>query len=1165
MISSPKTAAPAADVGNVQPEKVSTNQRAVPLTYFSGRKWLALTWAQSNVYNPQTKAVTQKVGKSKQVTGYDYYGDLFGLTSCCLNDWLEAIEVNGKIMWAGGIARDEAHPHHSGDIVIPGVGTFRYYWGTEDQPADGLVLAGCGELHPRYLDQSYLVAKSVYFGNNNATPPTIRVLVERAARFAGLPEDRSREGTNGITAAAEVIGNDWFGLARPEIIDVDTWAALGATIRRDTPVAVPGDPEHIAAMGFISPYADRIQAVQSFLARILENYDAWLRRKDDKIEIGQFPHDGVVPGGLAELNFHDFIEPPTFDADDDDGDLITDAIVTHLERENNMEEDSQPSPNMAARDRIGEIREKQFARPFIVTGYQAREQANELAKFYSRPEEKCSVPIRRERIVGLRSGDRFILNDAPSSQRIVVRVTQRRDASDGGRVDLSLVQERGLAPLGYVPVPQQQPTLPSPDLVAIAHARMFQLPQKFGDFAPALAVVALAERPAAHTAGFHVNFSVAGVTYDEIARELKWALRASLAAGILGGAVTFTVNAAGFDLALLAAQSDAAKDDDTLLLFCGYEIMSVGNVVALGGGQYQLTVFRGRRGSAAAAHAGGDECFIIPRESLEILQHADFPRNTVNRYFKLATYTTIDGGEEQELADALALVLLFDDNAVASPAPLVLTAKAEAIFLSWTDRTKDDPTIIATDIWERDSGAVAPVPGVDLPTFSLLASGFNRGGLAQGAVKYYWIANRDTASTYSALIGPQNATAGAVPAGPTGPTGNSRERRYKRSTLVPATPTGNNPAGWTVDIPSGTDALWASEATKDGSGNVVGSWSTPQRLSGSVIFYTSGAPAGYTLIDGDTYFDIADSFKIYRYSGGSWIPSFQPLLKLDGNNNVSGLVKADGTDKAFVLVADKFQVWNGVSAEVPFEIVSGATYIKNAFIQQVAAGKITAGTIDVALALGVLGTFDAASGDNAFHVDSNGAKFGTPSGVHVEIRQYTTGAAAVMLYNGATLKGFWTYDGGTTFDNGGGVIQNVSTVNSQVLKALSSSDPRTIDAPLKTSGGAWIEKTLDQRGKAYFNDETSFNGKMKLLGTNHLEFNQDGSGNTYLAEGWGIQAHGDSTHPFQVRSAALCLDGCSGGGTSYTSGRLYFNDSVYLELVAGALFLNDANGYRALT
>ncbi len=772
MISSPKTPHPGADVGNVTARKVATNQRAIPLPFFGGRVELPLIWGQSRVYNVKTKAVTSKVGKSKQVTGYDYYGDLFGLTSCCLNDYLAGIELNGNMVWAGDIERGVDHPHHSGDIVVSGVGTFRYYWGTPDQPEDDLVLATCGEEHPHYPDQSFLVGREVYFGNNNSTPPTIRVVAERAARFAGLREDRSREGTNPVTLLAEMIGNDWFGLARPDVVDVATWAPMADAQVRSTPVPLEGAPDYTAAMGYISPLVDRVQACQSFIAQILENFDGWLRRKGEALEIGQFPHDGVIPEDLAEMSFHDFLAAPQFEDDDDSaGDIITDAIVIGPDRDNGMEDDSEPATNQAARNRIGETREKTFRRPFIITNYQRRELAGELVKFFSRAEEKCSVQIRRERVVGLRAGDRFILNDAPSSQRIVVRIAQRRDESVGGRVSLSLVAERGLAPLGYVPVPVPAPELPAPELVVIAQARIFQLPTLFADYAPAAAVVALAERPAAHVAGFTVHYATAGVTYDEIVTVGRWALRATLAAGITGADATFTVNAAGFELALLSAQSDAAKSDDALLLVCGYEVISIGDVTALGGGQYELDVLRGRRGSAAAVHAGAAECFIIRREDLTVLQHADFPRTTSNRYFKLASYTD---KEIQELADALAITFLFDDTEVGDVGTFAATGKAEAIYVSWTlpllPNGEPDPTIAMVELWERALGAAAPVDG-DPWQIEVLATGINRGGLAAGTQRDYYARLRDTANNKGGIVGPVSATAQAAATGATGAVG----------------------------------------------------------------------------------------------------------------------------------------------------------------------------------------------------------------------------------------------------------------------------------------------------------------------------------------------------------------------------------------------------------
>ena len=118
------------------------------------------------------------------------------------------------------------------------------------------------------------------------------------------------------------------------------------------------------------------------------------------------------------------------------------------------------------------------------------------------------------------------------------------------------------------------------------------------------------------------------------------------------------------------------------------------------------------------------------------------------------------------------------------------------------------------------------------------------------------------------------------------------------------------------------------------------------------VYYQSSAPTGGVYNAGDIWYDTDDSYKLYVRTGGAWVASFGPMLKLDGNNNISGLLKADGTDKSFVLVADNFQVWNGVSPEVPFEVVEDPSNplnqvvrIKNAQIQTVDAGKLTAGFI----------------------------------------------------------------------------------------------------------------------------------------------------------------------------------------------------------------------------
>lgn len=119
--------------------------------------------------------------------------------------------------------------------------------------------------------------------------------------------------------------------------------------------------------------------------------------------------------------------------------------------------------------------------------------------------------------------------------------------------------------------------------------------------------------------------------------------------------------------------------------------------------------------------------------------------------------------------------------------------------------------------------------------------------------------------------------------------------------------------------------------------------SVSQSISSTTIY------CGYN--NGDVWYDTDDSYKIYVYNGGSWTASFAPFPGIDTNGNVTGLVRVTGTESTFALLATKFQIIDPANpttktdANVPFEIVGGSVFIKNAQIQTVDAGKLTAGFI----------------------------------------------------------------------------------------------------------------------------------------------------------------------------------------------------------------------------
>lgn len=79
--------------------------------------------------------------------------------------------------------------------------------------------------------------------------------------------------------------------------------------------------------------------------------------------------------------------------------------------------------------------------------------------------------------------------------------------------------------------------------------------------------------------------------------------------------------------------------------------------------------------------------------------------------------------------------------------------------------------------------------------------------------------------------------------GQDGVDGNYIDFRFIRSTAEPATPIGATPAGWSNGIPTGTESLWFSTATKNASGQLLTVWSTPARITslGSPVPYDAGA------------------------------------------------------------------------------------------------------------------------------------------------------------------------------------------------------------------------------------------------------------------------------------------------------------------------------------
>lgn len=97
---------------------------------------------------------------------------------------------------------------------------------------------------------------------------------------------------------------------------------------------------------------------------------------------------------------------------------------------------------------------------------------------------------------------------------------------------------------------------------------------------------------------------------------------------------------------------------------------------------------------------------------------------------------------------------------------------------------------------------------------------------------------------------------------------------YIRSYNQPETPVGDNPPGWTMSMPDGDRPLWWSCGTFASTGNLVGTWSVPQRMSGIDRGKYRGAVSSFPTdpADGDSCLYTGPSvnglqqYHFYKYS-----------------------------------------------------------------------------------------------------------------------------------------------------------------------------------------------------------------------------------------------------------------------------------------------------------
>ncbi len=224
---------------------------------------------------------------------------------------------------------------------------------------------------------------------------------------------------------------------------------------------------------------------------------------------------------------------------------------------------------------------------------------------------------------------------------------------------------------------------------------------------------------------------------------------------------------------------------------------------------------------------------------------------------------------------------------------------------------------------------------------------------------YAWYSLVDTFGTANCQINGPIGVTGLSATGPAGQPGNYLKRIYLASLTVPSTPVGNNPSGWTTNLPAPYEtAIWVSEAFFDYNNNLIGTWSTPQRLSGNILFFNSSAPAGTALVSGDTWFDQSNGNKIMTWDGSGWISAqrildltdfgyavrpIQPLSSLPTGGNISGDVVLLSSD-------NQLYKYNGTSWSAAIQAVNITGLLTDAQLSGISSSKLIGSVVDSQLA-----------------------------------------------------------------------------------------------------------------------------------------------------------------------------------------------------------------------
>lgn len=709
-------------IGNVDGDDVSTNQEGISLPFGHGPRLYAAHWVD-DAYRQRGERVTQEAKKGKDVViGHNIYADVIGLLKCGQATYVREIRKNKEIIWSGAAKFSGSSEL---EILVAGQGDFYFTPGTMDQAPDTRLVpyidglssqhailgdgipyadpddlpeddldydppAAGGSSHPAYRGQVRMVVLNLFCGFERTSVPNIEVVLDSLpTSWSGEASNvLTYEGANPVFHLADCFDHPLAGAGGLSLLDDVSWKAAAPLIRRASSIDVPGAAGHSASWGHQAPKLNRAVPLSAHVADVLAYFDGFVKVESGKLVLDYFDHPDTEPGGLPVLDA-DSLTGPVDPTPSPWSETLNQVEVKHVDRAQGWKETAARHRSLAARKRAQAVRRESLDRSNFITKYQADEYKVRYLAERSKPRFSGKAPVLASWLESnsLSPGSRFRLEYSPLSLDLVARIM--RIDYDPGLLEhvVHFVQEHGIQAKALPYGPVARPSLKPPEPAAFSNFRFFQPSKSWSANVPTVCL--LADRPDKHTTRAAVHYSSDDSAYSEIGTLRRFALSVTfdLTALSEGGSI-IAVSPQGVDTGLLISQTAEAQADDTLLLIAGDEVMSVGAITAAIGDRFNLAILRGRKGSAAAAHALDSEAWLVFRADLEFLRHEDFPYTAESRFFKIQSFTHFGVG--LDIGSIAGHELAFEDIYVQAPTGVVVTPGYDTVHVEWNPPADDD-------------------------------------------------------------------------------------------------------------------------------------------------------------------------------------------------------------------------------------------------------------------------------------------------------------------------------------------------------------------------------------------------------------------------------------------------------------------------------------------